>query len=278
VVHLVALLQAAQDGDRVFHRGLAHVHRLEAPLERRVLLHVLAVLVERGRAHHVQLAPRQRRLQHVGGVHRPLRRSGAHKGVQLVNEHDVLPLGARDLLEDGLQTLFELAPVLGPRDQRAQVEGDEVLVAQGVGHVAVHDPLGQAFDDRRLPHSGLADQHRIVLGAPRQHLDHPANLLVPADHWIELALARLLGEVARKPLERLVLALRLLIGHAVRTAHALQRRQQVLAIHPRPGEQLPRRGPLLFGQREQQVLGGHVSVAEGPGLLLRPVEDPGQLP
>jgi hypothetical protein len=46
VVHLVALAQAAQDGDRLRHRGLVDEDLLEAALERGVLLNVLAVLVE----------------------------------------------------------------------------------------------------------------------------------------------------------------------------------------------------------------------------------------
>ena len=50
VVDLVALPQAAQDADRVLDGRLADEHRLEPPLERRVLLDVLAVLVERRRA------------------------------------------------------------------------------------------------------------------------------------------------------------------------------------------------------------------------------------
>ena len=40
-------------------------------------LDVLAVLVERRRADHVQLAARERRLEHVAGVHRALGRAGA---------------------------------------------------------------------------------------------------------------------------------------------------------------------------------------------------------
>ena len=69
-------------------RRLAHHHRLEAPLERRVLLDVLAVLVERGRADAAQLAARERRLEHVGRVHRALGRAGADQRVQLVDEQD----------------------------------------------------------------------------------------------------------------------------------------------------------------------------------------------
>ena len=61
VVHLVALLETAQDRDGVFDARLADVDLLEAALERRVLLDVLAILVERGRADHAQLATGQHR-------------------------------------------------------------------------------------------------------------------------------------------------------------------------------------------------------------------------
>jgi uncharacterized protein YjiS (DUF1127 family) len=49
---------------------------------------------------------------------------------------------------------------------------------------------GRALDDRGLADAGLADQHRVVLGAAREHLDDAADLLVAADDRIELALAR----------------------------------------------------------------------------------------
>ena len=59
-----------------------------------------------------------------------------------------------------------------------------------LGHLAVDDALRQAFDDRGLADARLADQHRVVLGAPLQHLDRAADLVVAADHRVELALAR----------------------------------------------------------------------------------------
>jgi hypothetical protein len=52
------------------------------------------------------------------------------------------------------------------------------------------DALRQALDDRGLAHPGLADQHRVVLGPAREHLDGAADLLVAADHRVELPLAR----------------------------------------------------------------------------------------
>ena len=218
VVHLVALLQAAQDADRVLDARLFHEHRLEAALERRVLLDVLAVLVERGGADRPQLAAGEHRLQHVAGVHRALGRTGADDRVQLVDERDDLALGVGDLLQHGLEPLLELAAVLRAGDHGAEVERDQPLVLQRGGHVAVDDPLGESLDDRGLADAGLADQHRVVLRAAREHLDRAADLLVPADHRVELAGARRLGQVPPVLLERLERVLRVLARDALTSA------------------------------------------------------------
>ena len=164
VVDLVALAQAAQDRDRLLDRRLVDEHRLEAALQGGVLLDVLAVLVERGRADGVQLAAGEHRLEQVGGVHRALGRAGADDRVQLVDEQDDLALGVLDLLEDGLEPLLELAAELGAGDERAEVERDDALVLERLGHVAAHDALGEALDDGRLADARLADEHRVVLG------------------------------------------------------------------------------------------------------------------
>src|SRR5207302_1231752 len=70
----------------------------------------------------------------------------------------------------------------------------------------------EALDDRGLADAGLADEYRIILGAAGQHLDHPADLGVPADHRVDLALARPRGEVDAVLLQRLVLLLRVGAG------------------------------------------------------------------
>ena len=114
------------------------------------------------------------------------------------------PSAAVDLVEHGLQPLLELAAIFRAGDQRAHVERQQLLVADRLRHVAVDDAQRQALDDRRLADAGLADQHRIVLGAARQHLDRAADLLVAADDRIELAVARGLGEVAGVFLQRVI--------------------------------------------------------------------------
>ncbi len=122
VVDLVAFLQAAQDSDGRLDRRLVDQHLLESPLERSILLDVLAIFVERGRADAVQLAAGERGLQHVAGIDRAFRLAGADHGVQLVDEDDRPALVGGDILEHGFEALLELAAILGAREKLCHIE------------------------------------------------------------------------------------------------------------------------------------------------------------
>ncbi len=250
MVDLVALLEPAEDGDGVLHRGLVHEDGLEPAFERRVLLDVLAVLVERRRPDEPELAARQHGLDHVAGVHRPFGPARADDGVELVDERDDLAVGVGDLLEHRLEALFELAPVLRPGHHGREVERHHTFVAQPLGHVALDDAVGEALHDGGLAHTRLADEHGIVLGAAAQYLNDATDLLVPADDRVELAPPGQLRQVAAVTLERLVLVLRVLRGDAVATAHLSQRVEQLVALDPDD-----------VGQRQDEVLDRHVLVA-----------------
>ncbi len=162
-------------------------------------------------------------------------------------------------------------------DQRAEVERDEPLVLEALGHIAVGDSLRQTFGDRRLSNSGLANQNRVVLGTAREYLDNPPDLLVSTDDRIELALAGRVGKVAGIALERLVLVLRILIRHAVRSTHRFERFEQGVVRCPDSGEKVPALGSLHIRKREQEVLGRDEFVAEFLGVRLGFVEDLVQL-
>src|SRR5262249_12479865 len=160
-----------------------------------VLLDVLAVLVERRRPDALDLAAGQGGLEDVGGVDGPFRAAGADEGVQLVDEQDGV-LGPADLVHDGLDALLELAAVLGAGHHHGQIKDDDAAVAEQLGDVGVDDELGQALDDGGLADAGLAEEHRVVLGAAAEDLDDALDLIRAPDDRIELALAGQLGEVA----------------------------------------------------------------------------------
>ena len=272
VVRLVALLEPAQDRDRGLGARLADVDRLEAALQGGVLLDVLAVLVERGRADRAQLAAGQHRLEQVGGVDGALGRARADDRVQLVHEHDDLAARVGDLLEDGLEPLLELAAVLRPRQQRADVERDHLAVAQRLGHVAGDDPLGEALDDRRLADAGLADQDRVVLGPPGEDLDDAADLVVAADHRVELAVLGRAREVVAELRQRLVRVLGVLARRAVRAADLRDLLGDRLLRGARRAEDLAG-ARAVAREREQEVLGGDVLVLHVARLRLGGAQD-----
>ena len=152
----------------------------------------------------MQLAAREHRLEKIAGVHRAFGLPRTNDGVQLVDEENYLPLRRGDVFENGFQALFELAAILRARDQRAHVERDDPLVLEAFGDVAADDPLRQALDDRSLPDARVADQHRIVFGAAREHLNDAADLFVAADHGIELPALGFERKVAAVSFERLI--------------------------------------------------------------------------
>ncbi len=266
MVDLVALLEATQDADRVLDGRFADVDLLEPALERGVLLDVLAVLVERRGADHPQLAPGEHRLDHVAGVHRTLGGARSDDGVQLVDERDDLAGGVGDLLQHRLQALLELAAVLGAGEHRSDVEGDQPLALETLRHVAVGDALGEPLDDRRLADARLADQHRVVLGAPAEHLDHAADLVVTADDRVDLAVGRPGREVLAVLLEGGELLLGALVGDAVAATHVAQHLQELLAADAE-----------ALVHRQQQVLDRDVVVAQVLAVLLGHLGDVGEL-
>ena len=185
MVDFVPRLETPEDRDGVLHLRFPHEDRLKAALQGGILLDLLSVLVEGGGPHAPKLPTGEGRLEHVGGVHTPLGRPGTHQGVKLVDEEHHRAPCLLDLLEDRLEAILELPPVLGARHQGADVEGHETSFSDPLRNIAGDDPLGQPLDDGGLADTGLADEDRIVLPAPREDLDHSPYLFVPADHRIE---------------------------------------------------------------------------------------------
>ncbi len=194
VVQLVLLLEPAQDRYGVGHGRLADEHRLEAPLERRVLLDMLAVFVERGRADAVQLAARQCGLEQVGGVHGAFALARADQRVHLVDEEDDVALAGLDLVEHALEPLSNSPRYFAPAISEPMSSDISLRSFRPSGTSPLTMRSASPSAIAVLPTPGSPIRDGIVLGAPRQDLDRPADLLVAADDGIELAVARRLRQ------------------------------------------------------------------------------------
>ena len=173
--------------------------------------------------------------------------------VQLVDEEDDPAVRGLDLVEHSLEPLLELAPVLRARDEGADVEGPHALALQSFRDVAGGDALREPFGDGRLPDAGIADQHRVVLRAPRENLDHAPDLLVAPDDGVELALLRRGCEVAAELFEGLVSLLGVLRRDALPATNGLDLRLELVARDD--------------VERKEQVLGRDIVVLHATCLV-----------
>ena len=274
VVLLVTTLDAHKDGDGLVGGGLVHVDRLEPALQSGIPLDVLAVVVQGCSAYALELASGQRRLQDVGRVYRSLGGAGAHHGVHLVDEQHAVAR-VPDLVDDLLEPLFELTAVLGASYQSPHIQGDQPLPLKGLGYLATDDALGQGLDDGSLAHPWLADEHRVVLGAAAEDLDHPLDLFAPADHRVQLVGAGRLGQVDAQLVQR---------GGASLTPAAMAsggRRLAEDAMGFRPhlvqghAQALQYPGGDSFSlsqQADEEVLGADIGMVHAAGLVHRQLD------
>ena len=276
VVQFVALLQTTQDGDGVLYRRFVDQHLLEAPLEGCVLLDVLTVFVQGGGPHAVQFAAGEGRFEHVAGIHGPFGLTRSDHGVQLVDEQDDVAFLLGEFVQHGLQPFLELAPELGSGDQRAHVERQDALVLEPLGHLPVEDALGQALDDGRLADAGLADQHRIVLGAALQHLDGPPDFVIAPDNRVELALLGTFRQVDGVPGECLPVVFGVGIVDGFPAPGSLDGPVELRRIHPGIVENPLHRA--VPGQRPEHLLAGQVSIARLLGQAVGQGQGPGEFP
>ena len=159
-----------------------------------------------------------------------------------------------------------------PATIERDVERENALVGQEVRHVAVDDLLRETFDNRRLAHARLADEHGVVLRAAAEHLLHALELVVAPDERVELVLHRRLGKVAAE------------LGEQRRFLHARQRGllvQQLddvfahgIEAHPLFHEDGGRDRALFAQDAEQQVFGADVVVQQAVRFFGRELQHP----
>ena len=92
-----------------------------------------------------------------------------------------------DLFHHLLQAFFEVTAIARASEQRAHVERKHCRGRENFRHFALDDLARQALGDRRLAHARLADENRIVFGSPAEDLNHPLDLVAPADQRIQRA-------------------------------------------------------------------------------------------
>mmetsp|Transcript_3666 Transcript_3666/g.9912 ORF Transcript_3666/g.9912 Transcript_3666/m.9912 type:complete len:296 (-) Transcript_3666:714-1601(-) len=189
MVSLITLAQSSQDADGLLHAGLVCKHLLEAPLQSRVLLDSLLVLVQCAGTDAAELSTGQRRLEQGAAIHHccTLCTAGRHKVVDVINEQHHAATQLCQLVQHLLQALLKLARHHAACCQRTQVQLQDLDAHEAHGHIPVHHALRQAFHDGCLAHSALSNQHWIVLGAARKDVHTAADFIISTYDRVQLA-------------------------------------------------------------------------------------------
>ncbi len=160
----IALLQAAQNRDRIFYIRRIYEHRLEAALQRLVFFDMLAVFIQGGGADTVQFATGQHRLEHIAGVCRALCPAGSDNGMQLVDKQDDTAFSLFDFPEHSLEAFLKFTTVFGPGHERCHIQREDRAVFQVFRHVPAQDALGKPLGNGGFADTGLTDEDRVVFG------------------------------------------------------------------------------------------------------------------
>ena len=138
-----------------------------------------------------------------------------------------------------------------------------VRFSEHLRHVAHDDAARQALGDGGLADAGIANEQRIVLLPPAEHLDGTLDLRPAADQGIDTAGPRLLVQVDAIDLER--------IGAALLLVAALDRRG--ILLHPAHGARLGHAGPLgdAVADIVHRVEAGHVLLLQEEGGVALPL-------
>ncbi len=272
MVHLILFPDAAQDGNAVLHARFLHHHGLEAALEGGVFFDIFAVFIDGSGSDAVQGTPRQGGFQHVGGVHRPLRRAGPHHGVDFIYKKDDAAFRLFHLGQHRFEAFLKLAAELRPRHQGGHVQFQDFLVFQVFRNVPRDHAARQAFHDGGFAHAGFADQDGIVLAAAGKDLHAAADFLVSADHRVKLFLTRQADQITGVLFQRLVFRLRVLVRNALIAAQFLEREQQPVRVRSGFAQQTGCFLPLAQGG-QKYVLQADVFVLQLLRLALALVQD-----
>ena len=274
VVFFIFFTQSAQNFERFLRAGFADIDRLKASFQRRILLNMLAVFIQRRRADALHLAAGQRRLQDVRSIQAAFRLTCADDVMNLINEQQHVP-GLGNLVHHILEAFLKFAAVLASGNHAADIQRQHPLVSQHLRYAAVHNALRQALRHGALAHAGFADDHGVILRPADEDLDHPLNLRIAPDHRIQLVLTRRLGQIAAVLFQRgrilaalLLLALRLTrLLAALFTALAHQAEDFLLCLLEIDAALPQKRSRLALAvpqDRQPEMLRSHVRLTHPP--------------
>src|SRR5262245_5383217 len=156
-----------------------------------------ALILEAGRrADHAQLAAREGRFEHIGGVERLSDcRARSDQVMQFINEKQDIGIAER-LVDHSLKALLILTAERSTGDQIDVRERMNARIPECRRNLAGDDPAGQSFDDRGCTDTCFPDQNGVVFRLAKQNRNQAISLLLATTNRFQFVASCGIGQVA----------------------------------------------------------------------------------
>mmetsp|Transcript_9273 Transcript_9273/g.18422 ORF Transcript_9273/g.18422 Transcript_9273/m.18422 type:complete len:435 (-) Transcript_9273:265-1569(-) len=278
VVGLITLSESQHDLEGLIHCWFWNNNWLETTLKSRILLNMLAILIQCGGSNALQLTSGQSWLENIGGINSSFSGSRSNESVNLINHKNNIII-LLDLIHQFLQSFLKLSSVLGSCYKQTHIQCDHLLAFDSLWHIPTCDALSKSFGNSSFSDSRLTDQAWVVLGTTAKNLSHTLNLLCSPHHWIQASLLGPLGKVCS-----ILFQCRCLVRSRRSSSssstnwvlrlsnHANHLSPNLLWVGPERLQHSTRHSLTFTEQSQQNMLGTNVVVSQLTGLLQRQLQ------
>ena len=209
----------------------------------------------------MQFSTGKHRLEHIACIHGTIRLTCAHNQMQFINKQDNLAFAVLHILQNCLQTFLKLTTVFGACYQCPHIQGKNLLILQSFRHISADNTLCQSFNYCCLTDTRFTDQHRIILGLPRQNPYYVTDLCISSNDRIHLLLTCLLYQFLAVLAQGIVGSFRIIGSHTLIASYRRQCLQKTFTGNAVLTEQFFDCPARMMDHRQKQMLNGDIFVS-----------------
>ena len=204
---LVVFFYSFDDINSLGNRGFLDLYGLKTALKSAVLLYILPVFLESGRANHTNLTSGESRLQQVRGTHTAIRGLTSTRDIVNLVYHKNNISRLLYLLEKCKDSRFELTSELRSRNKRGEIQHPDLKACKSLRNFSFDYSDRQFFRNSSLTYAGFTYKAWVVLLSTTKNLYNSIYLAVSSNYSVNSSLRCLLIQISAVEIQRFLCAL-----------------------------------------------------------------------
>ena len=136
--------------------------------------------------------------------------------MDLIDEEDDLILMLGCLIDNLLESTFELSSILRPSDHHRHIDRYNPFILHSKWDFSLSNPECESLDNSRLPNTRISDETRVIFGFSVQYTDESLYLCIPSDDWVNLSVTGTGSEVHPEKIKSRSFRIFILLGFIMR--------------------------------------------------------------